>query len=84
MNSQRCKIISGGRMQIPADVRKQLGFETGDTVIVNVENNVMQVKSLRESIRRVQEMLKPLRPKPGEMLMSDELIADRRREAENE
>jgi AbrB family looped-hinge helix DNA binding protein len=84
MNVQRGKIVSGGRLQIPADLRKQLGIEEGDSVVMEVVNNELRIRSQRESIKRIQELLKPYMPKEGEMRLSDELIADRRKEAENE
>jgi AbrB family looped-hinge helix DNA binding protein len=84
MNIQRGKIVSGGRLQIPADLRKQLGIKEGDSVVMEVVNNELRIRSQRESIKRIQELLKPFRAKEGEMLISDELIADRRKEAENE
>ena len=84
MNARHGKIVSGGRLQLPADVRRSLGFEEGESVLLEVVDNELRVRSQREGIRRIQEMLKPFRPKEGEMLASDELIADRRKEAENE
>lgn len=84
MSAQKGKIVSGGRLQLPADMRKQLGFEEGESVIMEIKDNELRVRSQRESIRRIQEWFKPYRPKEGEPLLSDELIADRRREAENE
>jgi antitoxin PrlF len=84
MNIQKGKIVSGGRLQLPADVRRDLGFEEGESVLLEIVDNELRVRSQRESIRRIQEWLRPYRPKEGEPLLSDELIADRRREAENE
>jgi AbrB family looped-hinge helix DNA binding protein len=84
MNVQKGKIVSGGRLQLPAEMRKQLGLEEGDAVLMEVVNNELRIRSQRESIKRIQELLKPLRPNEGEKLMSEELIADRRKEAENE
>jgi antitoxin PrlF len=84
MNVQHSKIISGGRIQVPAEIRKQLGLADGDPIVIEVKDNELRVRSQREAIRRVQELLKPYWPKDGEMLLSDELIADRRREAEND
>jgi antitoxin PrlF len=83
MNVQRGKIVSGGRLQLPVEIRRQLGFEEGDAVILQVENNELRVRSFRESVRRVQERFRHLRPTDGSFI-SDELIADRRKEAERE
>lgn len=83
MNIQRGKIVSGGRLQLPVDVRKQLGFEEGESVIMEIKDNELYVRSYRESVRRAQERVRHLIPTDGTRL-SDELIADRRKEAENE
>jgi AbrB family looped-hinge helix DNA binding protein len=84
MNVHRGKIVSGGRIQVPADIRKTLGLADGDSVILEVVGDELHVRSYLADIRRIQELLKPYRPKPGEPLISDQLIADRRKEAENE
>jgi antitoxin PrlF len=83
MNVQRGKIVSGGRLQLPSEVRKHLGFENGDAVLLEVVDNELRVRSLSEGVRRAQERLRHLMPQDGTRL-SDELIADRRREADNE
>ena len=83
MNTQRGKIVSGGRLQLPADIRRDLGFAEGESVIMEVVDNELHVRTYRASVRRAQERLRHLRPTDGTRL-SDELIADRRKEAENE
>ena len=82
MNAKRSKIVSGGRLQLPADIRKQLGFEEGESVILEIKDNELRVRSQRESIRRIRERLREFVPEGVSLV--DELIADRRREAENE
>lgn len=84
MNAHRGKMVSGGRIQIPADVRRELGMADGDPIVMEVVDDELRIRSYRASIKRIQELLKPYRPKAGEPLMSDELIADRRRESELE
>ena len=82
MNAHRGKMVSGGRIQVPADVRRALGMADGDALIMEVVDDELRIRSRRASIRRIQERLKPYRPREGEPRVSDELIADRRREAE--
>jgi antitoxin PrlF len=81
-SSGATKVIKGGRLQLPVDIRKQLGFSDGDTVILEVVGNELRVRSQLEGIRRIQERLRAFIPR--DVSLSDELIADRRREAENE
>jgi antitoxin PrlF len=77
------KIMSGGRLQLPVVIRKHLGLSDGDTVVLEVKDNTLYIRSYDESVKRAQARLKYLMPEDGTRL-SDELIADRRKEAENE
>jgi AbrB family looped-hinge helix DNA binding protein len=82
MQSQRVKIIEGGKLVIPAAMRRELGIATGDTVVVDVTDGELRVRSLPTAIARAQAILR--RYVPEGMSLADELIADRRREAERE
>lgn len=82
MNIQRGKLVSGGRLQIPADVRKQLGLSDGDSVTLEVIDGKLQVRPYRAVIAEVQARLREFLP-PG-VSLADELIAERRAAAELE
>lgn len=82
MNIQRGKLVSGGRLQVPADIRRALGLEDGDQVQMRIVDGALQVRPVKDAVKRVQERMKPYR-REGTWL-SDELIADRRAAAENE
>jgi AbrB family looped-hinge helix DNA binding protein len=77
------KINQNGRIVIPVAIREQMGLSVGDTLFMSLEGEVLKIESHRARIRRIQEELKR-QLKPGEMLMSDQLIADRREEARRE
>ena len=34
MNAERGRLVSGGRLQIPARVRRELGLKDGDAVVM--------------------------------------------------
>lgn len=79
------KINENGRIVIPAAIRRVMGLKAGDTVLMGVEEGVLRIESHRARIRRIQEEFRKHCPiKPGEMLMSDQLIAERREEARRE
>lgn len=82
MQPQRVKIIEGGKLVIPAAMRRELGIATGDTVVVDVTGSELRVRSLPAAIARAQTILR--RHVPEGVSLADELIADRRREAERE
>ena len=76
MNIQRGKIVSGGRIQLPADVRRQLSLADGDTVLIEVVDGEVHVRPVRDAIRRMHERMKPYRIEGRSVV--DELIAERR------
>ena len=79
------KINENGRIVIPAALRQQMGIKPGESVLMEVEDGVLRMESHRARIRRIQEEFrKHVSIKPGETLMSDQLIAERREEARRE
>jgi AbrB family looped-hinge helix DNA binding protein len=46
MQTQRVRIIEGGKLVIPAAMRRELGIATGDTVLVDVAEGELRVRSL--------------------------------------
>ena len=82
MNIQRGKLVSGGRLQVPAEFRRTLGLADGDDVIMEIVDNELHVRSLRSAVARVQARTKKYIPESVSLV--DELIADRRKAAELE
>ena len=82
MNMQRGKLVSGGRLQVPADIRKQLGLTDGDAVVMTVVDGELHVRPARAGLERARQRLR--RYVPADMRLSDELIAERRKAAEHE
>lgn len=83
MNVQRGKIVSGGRVIVPAEFRRALGLKDGDAVIIELDGDGLRVRSYQAVIAAVQQRMKNYAPADGSFL-SDELIADRRAEAGRE
>ncbi len=78
------KVQEGGRIVIPASLRKELGLHIGKRVVFKVENQELRVYSPELELRRVQEAIKrTYKPKKGRSIV-DEFIAERRREAKRE
>jgi antitoxin PrlF len=72
MNAERGRLVSGGRLQIPARVRRELGLKDGE----------LRVRPYRDVLAEVTASLRQYIPEG--VSLSDELIADRRAEAERE
>jgi bifunctional DNA-binding transcriptional regulator/antitoxin component of YhaV-PrlF toxin-antitoxin module len=79
MSARRVRIIEGGKLLIPASMRRALGIERGHTVLVDIEEGELRVRPLSSAIARAQAIVR--RHVPPDVSLADELIADRRREA---
>jgi AbrB family looped-hinge helix DNA binding protein len=79
----KARINENGRIVIPAEIRHKLGVKAGDTVLMRLDKDgVLRIESHMARIRKIQDELRKY-GKPG-VLMSDELIAERREEARRE
>ncbi len=78
----RVKVNENGRVVIPAAYRKALGVKAGDEVILRFEDDELRITTTKRRIERAQRLVRKY-IKPGRSLV-DELIAERRREAQNE
>jgi len=71
-----------GRVVIPASFRNALGIETGDEVILCLEDDELRITTVERRIRDAQRRASKYL-KPGVSLV-DELIAERREAAKRE
>lgn len=71
-----------GRVVIPAAFREALGLSEGDTLIASVDDGELNLLTRRAAVRRAQAIVRQFVPEGVSLV--DELIEDRRREAERE
>lgn len=70
-----------GRLVIPAPFRQALGFESGDRLIVRLENDSLVLEKAETVKKRLKNRFAQL---PESVSLADELIAERRTEANKE
>ena len=75
----RVVLSEGGRIVIPASVRKALGVGPGDSLSLRVEDKELRIVSQREAVRRAQDIVSK-RIASGRSLVK-ELREERKREA---
>ncbi|MGB7201799.1 MAG: AbrB/MazE/SpoVT family DNA-binding domain-containing protein [Pyrinomonadaceae bacterium] len=81
-HSTKTKVNEGGRIVIPAKMRKALGIEVGKNVTLTLKNDLLEITTREKAFKRIEEMMKP-HIKQGRSVV-DELINERREEAKNE
>jgi antitoxin PrlF len=75
----RTRLSENGRIVIPAHLRNALGFEPGEELLLVIEDGELRVTTPRKRAERAQLIFKRYaRSGPS---LTQELIADRRREA---
>jgi AbrB family looped-hinge helix DNA binding protein len=72
--SYHAKLIKGGKIVIPAKLRREFGFKDGDTLVLEREGNSLSIKTYEQVVREVQAEFKRLVPNHGTV---DEFLAER-------
>lgn len=76
------RVNQNGRVVIPAAFRKALGIKAGEKVALRIEDDELRITTMEKRLERAQRLVRKY-IKPG-VSLSDELIAERRREAHRE
>lgn len=75
----RRRLDNRGQIAIPGAVREAAGLKPGREVLLWAENGEVRISTAARSIRRAQEIVRKYVPEG--ISLSDELIAERRRES---
>jgi AbrB family looped-hinge helix DNA binding protein len=81
-NVVHTKVGEGRRVAIPAELCQRYGLKPGDPVVLEPSDAGIVMRPLEAVVREVQAFFSDIRPAGG--LLSDELIRDRRVEADRE
>ena len=82
METISVKVEKSGRILIPAAVRRQFGLKEGTEMILRVDETGIQMGTREQALARIYERLR--RYIPEGRILSEELIQERRAEAERE
>lgn len=82
MKTFRSKIGEGGRVVIPAPCRAALGLQPGDDVLFDLDDGELRLITPERALRRIQAIVR--QHVPEGLLLSEELIRERREEARRE
>ena len=74
--------VHAGRVVLPAELRNQLGIKDGEEVLFSRTGHGIEIRTLDEAIRQAQETVRQYVPEGVSLV--DELLEDRRRDADLE
>jgi AbrB family looped-hinge helix DNA binding protein len=78
----RTQISKGGRIIVPAKIRKALEIKAGDELVLRLENGSIRLIPLRQAVHMAQKAVREYVPK--ETSLVDALFQARREEAGHE
>lgn len=78
-NAWHGTVDASGRILIPAELRKELDVKVGSPLVWTRTDDGVLLQSYEETIRQIQQYFKSV--SPPEDVWSEELIAERKREA---
>jgi bifunctional DNA-binding transcriptional regulator/antitoxin component of YhaV-PrlF toxin-antitoxin module len=82
MTQLTIELPTDGTFTLPAEIAQSMGWQAGEKLIVQVQDGKLIVFSQTQAIQRAQEWVKSF--VPGDRSLSQELIAERRLEAQGE
>jgi len=78
----RVRLGVNGEIALPEKVRDALRLKAGDTLIVSLEDDEIRLMTVATAVRKVQALVRQYVPEGVSLV--DELLEDRRREADGE
>ncbi len=76
------KISETGKLNLPAQLRRQLGLERGGPVLVRLVDGELRIRTVQEAMRRLQQDARRIFGAGADSV--DRFLADRREEAGRE
>ena len=70
------RLAEGGRIVIPANFRKAMGVKEGDSLILELEDDGLRLRTRAEGLRHARKVLAPFLTRPS---LAEELLEDRAR-----
>ena len=82
MTVHYAKMTEGGRLLIPAELRRMLGITPGTDVVLDVADGELRVRALDQAVARAQAIVR--RYIPDATNVTDDFIRERRAAAATE
>ncbi len=82
MEAQSIRVTQGGRLVLPAFIRKILNIHAGDRLNVQIVEGEIRLQPRQEALRRIQALIR--RRVPEGVSLVDELLTERRAAARQE
>jgi len=79
MSSVIAQVSAGGRIVIPAEIRRKMGIHSGDQVILSYHDGELHIATRKQRLKQAKAIVKAY---AGDISLADELIEERKAEAD--
>lgn len=79
MSLSLTQVSAGGRIVIPAEIRKEMGINTGDQVILSYHDGELHISTRKQRLTQAKALVQAA---VGDRALADELLEERRAEAD--
>jgi AbrB family looped-hinge helix DNA binding protein len=78
MSSLTAQVSAGGRIVIPAEIRRKMGIHSGDQVILSYHDGELHISTRKQRLKQAKDIVKAC---AGNISLAEQLIEERRAEA---
>jgi AbrB family looped-hinge helix DNA binding protein len=78
MSSSISQVSAGGRIVIPADIRREMGIQLGDQVILSYHDGELHITTRKQRLQQAKAIVKAGTDKAS---LAEQLVKERRAEA---
>lgn len=78
------KVSEGGRVVIPAAIRRALELSDGDTVVWDIQNGEIHLSTRKKQLERARALFQKTIPSGSQPQLVEAFLQERRREAEQD
>ncbi|MEF3075351.1 AbrB/MazE/SpoVT family DNA-binding domain-containing protein [Methylobacter sp. Wu1] len=78
MSAFTAQVSAGGRIVIPAEIRRKMGIHSGDQVILSYHDGELHISTRKQRLKQAKAIVKAC---VGNISLAEQLIEERRAEA---
>ncbi len=78
MSSMIAQVSAGGRIVIPAEIRRLMDINSGDQVVLSYHDGELHIATRKQRLQQAKDIVKSSGVKSS---LADELLEERRKEA---
>ncbi|MDD5114560.1 MAG: AbrB/MazE/SpoVT family DNA-binding domain-containing protein [Methylobacter sp.] len=78
MSSLITQVSAGGRIVIPAEIRRKMDIHSGDQVVLTYHDGELHIATRKQRLQQAKDIVKAC---VSDISLADQLVAERRAEA---